>query len=59
MRELTFLENVLAICITLLFLALVYALVSGVYTLVGINNFKYLISIIIVVLLVKNKEESK
>lgn len=53
MKELTLLEKIVALCIYLLFFAFVFSAITGLYSWLGIGNFKYLISLIIVLLITR------
>lgn len=53
MKELTLLEKIVAICIYLLFFAFVFSAITVLYSWLGIGDFKYLISLIIVLLITR------
>lgn len=53
MRDLSLLEKLVAVCIYLLFFALVFSIITGLYSWLGIGDFKYLISLIIVLLITR------
>lgn len=53
MKELTLLEKIVALCIYLLFFAFVFSAITGLYSWLGIGDFKYLISLIIVLLITR------
>lgn len=59
MRDLSLLEKLVAVCIYLLLFALVFSIITGIYSWLGLNDFKLLISIVIVLLMFRNKEETK
>lgn len=53
MRDLSLLEKLVAVCIYLLLFALVFSIITGLYSWLGIGDFKYLISLIIVLLITR------
>lgn len=59
MRDLSLLEKLVAVCIYLLFFALVFSIITGTYSWLGLNDFKLFVSIVIVLLITRTKEETK
>lgn len=53
MKELTLLEKIVSCCIYLLFFALTFSIITCLYSCLGIVDFKYLVSLIIVLLITR------
>lgn len=59
MRDLSLLEKLVAVCIYLLLFALVFSIITGIYSWLGLTDFKLFVSIVIVLLMTRTKEEAK
>ncbi|QBZ69055.1 hypothetical protein H3T72_gp04 [Enterococcus phage vB_EfaP_Ef7.3] len=59
MRDLSLLEKLVAVCLYLLLFALVFSIITGIHSWLGLHDFKFFISIVILLLMSRNKEETK
>ncbi|QNR52515.1 hypothetical protein KNV24_gp04 [Enterococcus phage AE4_17] len=59
MRDLSLLEKLVAVCLYLLLFALVFSIITGIYSWLGLHDFKFFISVLIVLLMSRNNDETK